>query len=90
VHIEPIPDSAVIVAVGFSELQEEKKSMSQKQTGRYCAHCQKNVMATGTTPNHLLHFFLTLFTFGLWIIVWILVSVGKIGGYRCTQCGSSV
>lgn len=29
--------------------------MSQKQAGRYCAHCQKNVMATGTAPNHLLH-----------------------------------
>jgi hypothetical protein len=37
--------------------------MGQKQTGRYCAHCQKNVMASGTTPNHLLHFFLSLVTF---------------------------
>jgi len=64
--------------------------MGQKQTGRYCNHCKKDVMATGTSPNHLLHFFLTIFTFGLWIIVWILVSVGKIGGYRCTECGSKV
>ena len=64
--------------------------MAQKQAGRYCAHCQKNVMATGTTTNHLLHFILSLFTFGFWILVWILVSVGKIGGYRCTQCGSRV
>ena len=64
--------------------------MGQKQAGRYCAHCGKNVMATGTTPNHLLHFFLTLFTLGLWAIVWILLSIGKIGGYRCSQCGSRV
>ena len=64
--------------------------MAQKQAGRYCAHCQKNVMATGTSPNHLLHFILSLFTLGFWIPVWILVSVGKIGGYRCTQCGSRV
>ena len=64
--------------------------MGQKQDGRYCAHCQKNTMATGTTPNHILHFILTLVTFGLWSIVWILVTVGKIGGYRCTQCGSKV
>jgi hypothetical protein len=47
-------------------------------------------MATGTTPNHVLHFSLTPFTFGLWIPVGILVAVGKIGGYRCTECGSRV
>ena len=64
--------------------------MAQKLDGRYCVHCQKSVMATGTTPNHLLHFFLSIFTFGLWIPIWILVVVGKIGGYRCTQCGSRV
>ena len=61
-----------------------------KQTGRYCAHCQKDVMASGTTPSHLLHFFLSVLTFGLWVPIWILVAVGKIGGYRCTQCGNRV
>ncbi len=64
--------------------------MGQKQAGRFCVHCQKNIMATGTTPNHLLHLFLGLITFGLWIPIWILVTLGKIGGYRCTQCGSRV
>jgi len=64
--------------------------MGQKQTGRYCAHCQKNVMATGTTPNHVLHAILTLFMCGLWLPIWILVAIGKIGGYRCTVCGSRV
>jgi hypothetical protein len=62
--------------------------MAVKQTGRYCPMCERNVMATGTTPNHLLHFFLSLFTCGLWLPVWILVAVGTIGGYRCTKCGS--
>ncbi len=61
-----------------------------KQTGRYCPVCERQVMATGTTPNHLLHFFLSLFTVGLWLPVWILVAVGNIGGYRCTKCGSRV
>ena len=64
--------------------------MGQKQTGRFCAHCQKNVMATGTTPNHVLHLFLSLITAGLWILVWILVGLASIGGWRCTQCGSKV
>lgn len=64
--------------------------MGQKQTGKFCAHCNKNTMATGTTPNHVLHLILTLFTVGLWLIVWVLVAAGKIGGYRCTQCGNNV
>ena len=64
--------------------------MGQKQTGRYCAQCQKNVLATGTTPNHLLHFLLGFVTCGGWWVVWIFIALGKIGGYRCTQCGSSV
>ena len=64
--------------------------MSQKQAGKFYHHCNKNVMATGTKPNHVLHFFLTLFTFGLWGIVWILVAAGKMGGFRCTKCGSKV
>ena len=45
--------------------------MGVKQTGRYCPVCERQVMATGTTPNHLLHFFLSLFTAGLWLPVWI-------------------
>ena len=64
--------------------------MGQKQTGRHCRHCGKNVLAVGTTPNHVLHAILTLFMCGLWLPVWILISLGKIGGYRCSQCGSSV
>nr|VFJ93331.1 MAG: hypothetical protein BECKH772A_GA0070896_1005510 [Candidatus Kentron sp. H]VFJ94619.1 MAG: hypothetical protein BECKH772B_GA0070898_1006410 [Candidatus Kentron sp. H]VFK00843.1 MAG: hypothetical protein BECKH772C_GA0070978_1005310 [Candidatus Kentron sp. H] len=64
--------------------------MGEKQASRYCAHCGKNVLATGTTPNHLLHLILSLVTGGLWIVIWILVSIGKIGGYRCTQCGKRV
>lgn len=64
--------------------------MGQKQTGKFCNHCNKNVMATGTTPNHILHFFLTIFTLGTWGVVWFLLSIGKIGGYRCVECGSKV
>jgi len=31
----------------------------------------------GTTPKHLLHFFLSLFTIGLWLPVWILVRSSR-------------
>ena len=63
--------------------------MSQKQTSRFCSHCQDRRLAVGRAPNHLLHFFLSLFTFGLWLVVWIVVSV-TVENYRCTKCGSPV
>ncbi len=59
--------------------------MGQKQDGRYCNYCNKNVMAVKTTPNHILHFILTLFTGGAWAIVWIILYFKE--GYRCTECG---
>lgn len=62
----------------------------QKQASRYCPHCQSRVLAVGTTPNHMLHLVLTLLTCGLWGVVWLLVVVGKIGGYRCVKCGCGV
>lgn len=64
--------------------------MSQKQKSGYCPHCDRRMLAIGNKPNHLLHFFLTLFTLGLWLLVWLLVTIGSVGGYRCTHCGTSV
>ena len=64
--------------------------MSQKQDSRFCAHCAKQTMAIGNKPNHLLHLALSVVTVGVWVIVWALVLVGSIGGYRCTQCGAKV
>ncbi len=62
--------------------------MGQKQTGTYCPHCQKNVLAVGKTPNHVLHLILTILTFGLWGVVWVISTLSSIGGFRCTQCGN--
>ena len=39
--------------------------------------------------NHILHLILTLVTFGMWLVVWVLISI-KIGGWRCSQCGGRV
>lgn len=65
--------------------------MSVKMASKYCKHCDKQVLATGEKPNHILHLLLTLVTAGLWIIPWIIIS-GKsnLSRYRCSQCGSKV
>ncbi len=60
----------------------EKKRM-------YCPEENKYVLAERTKPNHLLHLVLTLLTFGLWLIVWILVSFSSgLSSYRCPSCGA--
>lgn len=61
---------------------------TQEATG-FCKGCGKQVMIRRKGTNHLLHLLLSVITFGLWIIVWILTSI-KIGGWRCTQCGRKV
>ena len=64
--------------------------MGVKTSGGYCRHCNKNVMTQKNTPNHLLHLILSVFTLGLWVIVWLLLILGHIGGSRCTECGHKV
>jgi len=64
--------------------------MSLKTKGAYCSHCQKQVMAQGNKPNHILHLLLTVLSFGLWIPIWLLLTIMSAGNYRCTQCGSRV
>ena len=42
-------------------------------------------MATKTTPSHVLHLILTLFTAGVWGIIWMILYFKE--SYRCTECG---
>jgi len=64
--------------------------MGIKQASRYCPGCQSNTLAVGTTPNHLLHLALTIISLGVWSIVWVLIALGKVGGYKCSKWGLPV
>lgn len=64
--------------------------MGTKTTGKFCNACQANVMAQKNTPNHILHLILSIVTFGLWLIVWLVLIVASLGGWRCTKCGHRV
>ncbi len=62
--------------------------MADQEKSGMCKVCSKQVMVRRKGTNHILHLILTLLNFGLWVIIWILISV-KFGGWRCTQCGST-
>jgi len=57
-----------------------------EETQRYCPSCARNVLARRRGTNHVLHLLLTMFTMGLWLLVWMGQSV-RFGGWRCSQCG---
>ena len=61
--------------------------MGFKEDAAYCPQCGRQVLAKQETPSHILHLLLTIFTGGLWIIVWIAVSV-RDRPWRCSQCGT--
>lgn len=60
--------------------------VSYAQTNRWCRRCQACTLHYRQAANHVLHFLITCFTCGLWLIVWFLLSV-KFGGWQCRECG---
>jgi len=60
-----------------------------------CRFCKKDTMHIHKEINHILHFFLSIITVGLWLTIWIILIV--IGIFRsanhtttqCTICGAS-
>ena len=60
--------------------------MATRTTQRYCLSCDRPVLAEKQRPNHILHLILSLLTCGLWLIVWLLLSLPSTP--RCPHCGS--
>jgi len=63
--------------------------MSSEIARGYCSRCERAVAVTRPGVNHVLHLLLSIITSGIWLIVWFLVSILHIGGWRCSACGSS-
>jgi hypothetical protein len=61
--------------------------MAAEQATGFCKSCNKQSLLQREKTNHILHFLLTLFTCGAWVVVWALLSI-KIGGWRCAVCGT--
>lgn len=63
--------------------------MGTEEWQTYCPTCQRNVLGRRETPNHILHFLITVLTCGLWIFVWGLIVLNAGGQpYRCAICGT--
>ena len=59
-----------------------------KEKGAYCEHCEQQVLVRQDRPNHIAHAIISLLTGGLWLPVWLGVTI-RWGGWRCTWCGTT-
>jgi len=53
----------------------------------FCPRCRHQQTFERTQVHHLFHFFLSVVTFGLWLISWISIYIGhRMHPWRCVQC----
>ena len=56
----------------------------------YCSQCDHAVrLYQDPKTNHILHFFLSIVTCGVWLLVWLYLG-SRSKGYYCTTCGTEV
>lgn len=63
--------------------------MSYTEDRGFCPTCDHSVLGHTQRPSHVLHLLLSLITGGLWIPVWLLLSILP-HATRCTSCGSKL
>jgi hypothetical protein len=60
------------------------------QVQMYCPYCARRVFGHRPAASHDMHLVLTIVTWGLWLPVWLLVSIyQQAQPYLCTVCGSA-
>ena len=65
--------------------------MGFAETSAQCPYCQAKVLARRKATNHILHLLITVFTGGLWLPVWIILSLANSADpWRCSFCGTEV
>jgi competence CoiA-like predicted nuclease len=65
--------------------------VTNQETQGYCPTCQRNVLARHQGVNHILHFLVSFFTCGLWLIVWlVLAQRAHNAPWFCPTCASRV
>lgn len=61
--------------------------MATNRVMSFCRNCKKQTLHLQPATSHVLHFLLSIVTFGLWIIVWLLVATSNNSQHICSVCG---
>lgn len=52
-----------------------------------CPDCGRKTKHTQPGTSHLLHLILSVVTFGVWVLVWIIVAMNNKTAAQCMECG---
>jgi DNA-directed RNA polymerase subunit RPC12/RpoP len=55
-----------------------------------CDNCGKKTMHIQPSTSHLLHLFLSVITFGFWLVVWFIIALNNKNQGHCVACGREV
>lgn len=61
--------------------------MSTYQHMEFCKICQKQTIHFAEKPNHILHLLLSIITVGIWVPMWILITLMCMFRNECSVCG---
>ena len=61
--------------------------MAEQYKSGFCKDCNEQRKVARPKINHILHLILSIITAGIWLIVWLGISI-RVGGWRCDECGS--
>ena len=65
--------------------------MGEHRTSAYCEQCEEQRLCIKQSPNHILHLLWTILMLGLWLVVWIIITVrSQDNPFRCSVCGKKV
>ena len=62
--------------------------MPSDQVVVYCKNCKKSTVQVKQRANHILHLLLSVFTVGIWLIVWFFIALFTSDTPTCTICGN--
>lgn len=62
--------------------------MTKDRIRGYCPRCGHDQLFEKDHIHHGIHFFLTIITFGLWLVSWASIALyHRLRPWRCPQCG---
>ncbi len=54
-----------------------------------CKNCGERTLHINKGVNHVLHLILSIITGGIWLIVWLIISMDSKGEWQCSKCGKA-
>lgn len=61
--------------------------MAERIARMWCRTCDDWRRCTWAGPNHLLHLILSIVTAGVWLFIWVILSLAS--EFTCSECGSN-